>query len=70
MTQIKKYTFQVVNEVILDANTIKNFRSAYREAFGAAFNEDEIYEAISNGKKYLGYENWLPFFYSDRPALH
>lgn len=63
--EIKKYTFQVVNEVILDANTIKNFRSAYREAFGAAFNEDEIYEAISNGKKYLGYENWLPFFYSD-----
>lgn len=61
--EIKSYTFQVVNEVILDANTVKNFRAAYREAFGAAFNDDEIYEAISNGKKYLGYENWLPFFY-------
>ncbi|MBE6458298.1 MAG: transcription-repair coupling factor [Alphaproteobacteria bacterium] len=68
--EIKSYLFQVVNEVILDANTIKNFRSAYREAFGAAFNNDEIYEAISNGKKYLGYENWLPFFYADAlPSL-
>lgn len=62
---IKSYVFQVVNEVILDANTIKNFRSAYREAFGAAFNEDEIYAAVSGGKKYLGYENWLPFFYAE-----
>lgn len=63
--EIKKYTFRVMNEVVLDANTVKTFRGKYREAFGAAFNEDEIYEAVSGGKKYLGMENWLPFFYED-----
>ena len=59
------YNFDSANEVILDQNTIKAFRSKYREAFGAAGLKDELYESISNGKKYLGMENWLPFFYDD-----
>lgn len=63
--ELKSYTFRVMSEVLLDANTVKNFRSQYREAFGAAFNNDEIYEAVSNGKKHLGMENWLPFFYDE-----
>ena len=68
--EIKKYVFKVMGEVVLDANTIKTFRSKYREAFGAAFKDDEIYEAISNGKKYIGQENWLPFFYEEAlPSL-
>ena len=59
------YTFAAANEVVLDENTIKSFRSKYREDFGLACREDEIYEAISNGKKYMGMENWLPFFYEE-----
>ena len=48
----------------------KIFRSRYREAFGAAFKDDEIYEAVSNSRKYLGMENWLPFFYENKlPTL-
>lgn len=63
--ELPSYTFRVMSEVILDANTIKCFRGKYREAFGASFKDDEIYEAVSNGKKYIGMENWLPFFYED-----
>ena len=63
--EIDSYTFSVAGEVVLDENTIQNFRSAYREAFGAAGLKDELYESISNGVKYIGFENWLPFFYSD-----
>ncbi len=63
--EIKSYTFKVMSEAVLNTDTIKNFRGKYREAFGAAFQEDEIYEAISNGHKYLGQEQWLPFFYED-----
>lgn len=62
---IQFYNFDSANEVILDQNTIKTFRSKYREAFGAAGLKDELYESVSNGKKYLGMENWLPFFYDD-----
>lgn len=60
-----EYSFGIANEAVLDNNTIKNFRSSYREAFGTDSLKDEIYESISNGKKYLGMENWLPFFYED-----
>ncbi len=63
--EIKSYCFKVMSEAILDTNTIKTFRSKYRETFGAAFKDDEIYEAISAGRKYMGMENWLPFFYED-----
>ncbi|MDR1694442.1 MAG: transcription-repair coupling factor [Lactobacillaceae bacterium] len=62
---LKKYTFQVMGEVILDENTIKTFRSKYREAFGLNANTDEIYESVSAGQKYLGLENWLPLFYEE-----
>ena len=64
-SELKSYTFKVMSEVVLDANTIKTFRSKYREAFGADFNGDEIYEAVSNNMKYIGIENWLPFFYDE-----
>ncbi len=60
------YTFQAAGEVVLDENTVKNFRSNYRESFGVATKNDEIYEAISNSKKYMGMENWLPFFYEEK----
>ena len=60
--ELNHYTFQVMGEVALDENTIKSFRTKYREAFGAAFKDDEIYADVSNGIKHLGMENWLPFF--------
>ncbi len=64
--EIDYYTFQAAGEVVLDENTVKNFRSNYRESFGVATKNDEIYEAISNSKKYMGMENWLPFFYEEK----
>ncbi len=68
--ELEYYTFAAAGEAVLDENTIKNFRSQYREAFGIACKDDEIYEAISNGKKYMGMENWLPFFYEENlPSL-
>ena len=63
--ELQSYCFQVMNEVVVDNNTIKNFRTKYREAFGADGQKDELYEAISNGQKYMGMENWLPFFYEE-----
>lgn len=62
---LDNYTFQVMGEVALDNNTIKTFRTKYREAFGAGGTGDELYESISNGQKYIGMENWLPLFYEE-----
>ena len=63
--ELKFYNFDSANEVILDKNTIKSFRTNYRESFGVSGTKDEIYESISEAKKYIGMENWLPFFYEE-----
>lgn len=68
--EIDEYAFQVAGEVVLDKLTIRCFREKYRECFGADGMHDEIYEAVSNGRKYMGMENWLPLFYEDTlPSL-
>ncbi len=68
--ELNEYDFDVAGEVVLDENTIRNFRSRYREAFGAEGLKDELYEAVSAGQKYIGMENWLPFFYEENlPSL-
>ena len=64
--ELQEYNFQVANEVILDSDTIRCFRKKYRENFGADGMHDYIYENISNAVKYMGMENWLPFFYEDK----
>ena len=63
--ELKNHQFKVMGEITLDENSIKTFRSNYREAFGAASNTDEIYEAISSGQQYMGMESFLPLFYND-----
>ena len=63
--ELKEYSFQVAGEVVPDKRTINCFREKYREYFGADGMYDEIYEAVSDGRKYMGMENWLPLFYED-----
>jgi transcription-repair coupling factor (superfamily II helicase) len=47
---------------LLDEETIKRFRSRYRETFGATATGDPLYEAISDGRRMSGMEHWLPLF--------
>ncbi|MFO1106123.1 MAG: transcription-repair coupling factor [Amaricoccus sp.] len=58
-----------VSEVILDEASIQRFRTRYREMFGAAGNDDPLYEAISAGRKHQGYEHWLPLFHERLETL-
>ncbi|MXO73935.1 transcription-repair coupling factor [Altererythrobacter aerius] len=55
------------SEALLDADTIKRFRSRYREMFGANATQDPLYQAISDGRRLAGMEHWLPLF-EDRLA--
>ncbi len=52
-----------VSEVLLNEAAIALFRSRYRAAFGAMREEDALYDAVSEGRKYAGMEHWLPFYY-------
>ncbi|MBX7533484.1 transcription-repair coupling factor [Qipengyuania sp. 1XM1-15A] len=50
------------SEALLDEDSIKRFRSRYREMFGASATQDPLYEAVSEGRRLAGMEHWLPLF--------
>jgi len=50
------------SEALLDEDSIKRFRSRYREQFGASATGDPLYQAVSDGRRLAGMEHWLPLF--------
>ena len=56
----KAFTLMPASEALLDADSIKRFRSAYREMFGANATQDPLYQALSEGRRMAGMEHWLP----------
>ena len=54
------FTLMPASEALLDTDTIKRFRSGYREAFGATATQDPLYQALSEGRRMAGMEHWLP----------
>jgi transcription-repair coupling factor (superfamily II helicase) len=49
-------------ETLLDQDTIKRFRSSYRDLFGAQATGDPLYQAVSEGRRQAGMDHWLPLF--------
>ena len=56
------FTLMPASEALLDEESVKRFRSRYRETFGATATGDPLYEAISDGRRMSGMEHWLPLF--------
>jgi transcription-repair coupling factor (superfamily II helicase) len=54
------FTLMPASEALLDAESIKRFRSRYREKFGATATQDPLYQALSEGRRMAGMEHWLP----------
>ena len=66
---ISKILLCPVSEVVLNEKQIKSFRNSYRHTFGSNGMNDPLYEAISSGRNYLGYEHWGSMFYSKMDTL-
>ena len=56
----KAFTLMPASEALLDEESIKRFRSRYREQFGATATRDPLYQALSDGRRMSGMEHWLP----------
>ena len=54
------FTLMPASEALLDPDSIKRFRSGYREKFGATATQDPLYQALSDGRRMTGMEHWLP----------
>ncbi len=58
-----------MSEFQLTSDTIRAFRTGYVAAFGAATPDDVLYEAVSEGRRYVGMEHWLPLFHKSLETL-
>lgn len=56
------FTLMPASEALLEEESIKRFRTRYREQFGASATGDPLYQAISDGRRLAGMEHWLPLF--------
>ncbi|WP_375392349.1 transcription-repair coupling factor [uncultured Sphingomonas sp.] len=60
--RLDRFTLLPASEALLDEESVKRFRSRYRERFGATATGDPLYQAISDGRRLAGMEHWLPLF--------
>ncbi len=66
---IDKLLLFPVSEFVLNDENIKYFRNSYRHLFGSNGLTDPLYESISAGRSYLGYEHWGPLFFKEMHTL-
>lgn len=67
--KISEFSLQPVTEFFLDKASISRFRKAYLENFGVVREDDPLYAAVSDGRRYNGMEHWLPLFYDHMDTL-
>ncbi len=60
--RIAGFTLLPASETLLDEDSVRRFRSAYRELFGANATGDPLYQAVSDGRRIAGVDHWLPLF--------
>ncbi|MGJ3649913.1 transcription-repair coupling factor [Sphingomonas sp. GlSt437] len=60
--RVDGFTLLPASEALLDEDSVKRFRTRYRERFGATATGDPLYQAVSEGRRLAGMEHWLPLF--------
>ncbi len=68
-TEFHELTLIPCNEVILSEETIKTFRTKYRNHFKTSGNDDELYNAVSQGNSVRAMEHWLALFYEQTDTI-
>lgn len=67
-SNLREIELMPASEVVLNEETIANFKKNYRQHFAQNFSlekKDPIYEAVSSGRLCPGLENYLALFYED-----
>ncbi len=67
--QLRALNLVPVSEFQLTTETIRRFRTGYVAAFGAPSPDDQLYHAVSEGRRHPGMEHWLPLFHDRLDTL-
>ena len=62
-TQLRSLDLVPMSEARLTTDSIKRFRQGYAAEFGAPAPSDDLYAAVSEGRRAIGLEHWLPLLY-------
>ena len=65
---VDRVDFVPPSEVCLGEGYVRCFRKKYRQVFGVA-GSDHLYGAVSEGRKILGIEHWMPLFHENLVTL-
>ena len=65
LNKINHVSLVAAHEIILNQENIDNFRENYRKNFNIDYQNDHLYESISDRRIYPGMEHWLPYFYQE-----
>ena len=68
VSDLPRAVLKPVSEVFLDDESIARFRAGYRELFGGVM-QDPLYVAVTEGRKQIGMEHWLPLFHETLATL-
>src|SRR6201999_1752063 len=69
MLDMRSLDLVPISEFQLTTETIRRFRMGYVAAFGAPERDDQLYEAVSEGRRHPGMEHWLPLFQDKMDTL-
>jgi transcription-repair coupling factor (superfamily II helicase) len=58
-----------ISEFQLVTDSIRRFRMGYVAEFGAPERDDQLYEAVTEGRRHPGMEHWLPLFWEKMETL-
>lgn len=56
-------------EVTLNYQSVQCFKKGYRQHFPENYTQDILYQHISEGHLYAGYEHWLPLYFETTETL-
>ena len=67
--QLRSLDLVPMSEARLTTDSIRRFRQAYALEFGAPTPADDLYAAVSEGRRAIGLEHWLPLLYDQLDTL-
>ncbi len=63
LSNIDAFELIPASEVLLNKKYIDSFKENFLGEFGPESGKDPVFEAVMEGRKYPGFENYLPLFY-------
>ena len=69
LVQLRGLDLVPMSEVTLTTENMRRFRQNYLTLFGAQTRGDNLYESVSEGRRHVGMEHWLPLFYGELDTI-